>query len=71
MKRSQDLEEVYHDCGQFYVFRVEQFKNIGKLVTDNTVGMVIPELEVQDIDNETDWELAEAKYQLLKKKGRL
>ena len=40
-------------------------------MTDNTVGMVIPELEVQDIDNETDWELAEAKYQLLKKKGRL
>ena len=71
MKRSQDLEEVYHDCGQFYVFRVDQFKNSRKLVTDNTVGMVIPELEVQDIDNETDWELAEAKYQLLKKKGRL
>ena len=71
MKRSQDLEEVYHDCGQFYVFRVEQFKNTRKLVTDNTVGMVIPGLEVQDIDNETDWELAEAKYQLLKKKGRL
>ena len=71
MKRSQDLEEVYHDCGQFYVLRVEQFKKSRKLVTDNTVGMVIPELEVQDIDNETDWELAEAKYQLLKKKGRL
>ena len=71
MKRSQDLEEIYHDCGQFYVFRVESFEKEKKLVTDNTAGMIISELEVQDIDNETDWELAEMKYRLLKEKGRL
>lgn len=71
MKRSQDLEEIYHDCGQFYVFRVEAFEKEKKLVTDNTAGMIISELEVQDIDNETDWELAEMKYRLLKEKGRL
>ena len=71
MKRSQDLEEIYHDCGQFYVFRVETFEKEKKLVTDNTVGMIISELEVQDIDNETDWQLAEMKYRLLKEKGRL
>lgn len=71
MKRSQDLEEIYHDCGQFYVFRVESFEKEKKLVTDNTAGMIISELEVQDIDNETDWELAEMKYCLLKEKGRL
>lgn len=71
MKRSQDLEEIYHDCGQFYVFRVEAFEKEKKLVTDNTAGMIISELEVQDIDNETDWQLAEMKYRLLKEKGRL
>ncbi len=71
MKRSQDLEEIYHDCGQFYAFRVERFMKSKKLVTDNTAGMIIPALEVQDIDNETDWELAEVKYRLLKEKGRL
>ena len=71
MKRSQDLEEIYHDCGQFYVFRVEAFEKEKKLVTNNTAGMIISELEVQDIDNETDWELAEMKYRLLKEKGRL
>lgn len=71
MKRSQDLEEIYHDCGQFYVFRVESFEKEKKLVTDNTAGMIISELEVQDIDNETDWELAEVKYRFLKEKGRL
>ena len=61
MKRAQDLEEIYHDCGQFYVFRVETFEKEKKLVTDNTAGMIISELEVQDIDNETDWQLAEMK----------
>lgn len=71
MKRSQDLEEIYHDCGQFYVFRVETFEKEKKLVTDNTAGMIISGLEVQDIDNETDWQLAEMKYRLLKEKGRL
>lgn len=71
MKRSQDLEEICHDCGQFYVFRVETFEKEKKLVTDNTAGMIISELEVQDIDNETDWQLAEMKYRLLKEKGRL
>ena len=71
MKRSQDLEEIYHDCGQFYAFRVAPFEKEKKLVTDNTAGMIISELEVQDIDNETDWQLAEMKYRLLKEKGRL
>lgn len=71
MKRSQDLEEIYHDCGQFYAFRVDSFQKEKKLVTNNTAGLIISELEVQDIDNETDWELAEMKYHLLKEKGRL
>lgn len=71
MKRSQDLEEIYHDCGQFYAFRVETFEKERKLVTENSAAMIISELEVQDIDNETDWQLAEMKYHLLKEKGRL
>lgn len=71
MKRSQDLEEIYHDCGQFYAFRVETFEKERKLVTENSAAMIISELEVQDIDNETDWQLAEMKYCLLKEKGRL
>ena len=71
MKRSQDLEEIYHDCGQFYAFKVQRFSKSKRLVTENTAGLIISELEVQDIDNETDWELAEIKYRLLKEKGIL
>lgn len=64
--RSQDLEKIYHDVGQFYFFNVEKFKKTGKLVTENTGPVIINELEMQDIDNETDWKLAELKYQLLR-----
>ena len=37
-----------------------------KLLTSNTGGIIISELDAQDIDTETDWKLAELKYQLSK-----
>lgn len=66
--RSQDLEPHYHDVGQFYVFRTEAFKHNRKLMLGNILPMVISELEVQDIDNQTDWEIAEMKYRIMKEK---
>ncbi|MBR5566451.1 MAG: pseudaminic acid cytidylyltransferase [Roseburia sp.] len=65
-KRSQDIEAMYHDCGQFYCFEVERFMETKKLVTENTRPIIVSELEVQDIDNEIDWKLAELKYQMMK-----
>ena len=60
--RSQDLEPLYHDCGQFYVFRADVYS--GKAVgTGIKRPVIMPEEEVQDIDNESDWNLAEIKYQ--------
>lgn len=67
-KRSQDIQEMYHDCGQFYCFKVEEFFRNKALVTENTKPIIVPELEVQDIDNESDWKMAEMKYQLMKQK---
>lgn len=69
MARSQDLQKIYHDVGQFYVFDVERFKDTKKLVTKNTGAIVIDEMEMQDIDNEVDWKLAELKFQLLKERN--
>ena len=66
-KRSQDLPPAFHDCGQFYFFKCDEFLKTGKLVTDNTIGLEVPESEVQDIDNEEDWKIAEMKYDLLRK----
>ncbi len=63
--RSQDLPPSYHDCGQFYFLRCEPLLQKKMLFTDFTVPMEIPESEVQDIDNEEDWKLAEIKYSFL------
>ena len=63
--RSQDLEQHYHDAGQFYVFRTEAFGRNRKLMTGNILPLELSELEAQDIDNLTDWALAEQKYGFL------
>lgn len=65
LKRSQDLTPAYHDCGQFYFFNAERFVKSKKLLTDNTIPLIVPESEVQDIDNLEDWKLAEIKYSFL------
>ena len=64
-RRSQDLPPAYHDAGQFYFFRTAAFLEGGQLVGANTVGIEVDEMEVQDIDTEQDWQLAELKYRLL------
>lgn len=60
--RSQDLEPYYHDCGQFYCCRTEPFYQYQTTDLPHMVPMVMSELEVQDIDNLDDWEIAELKY---------
>lgn len=63
--RSQDLEKLYHDTGQFYLLKVSKLHQNKSLVPSNTGAIIISELEAQDIDNEKDWKLAELKYELL------
>lgn len=63
--RSQDLPIAFHDCGQFYFFEVESFLKHKKLFTEFSVPFEMPESEVQDIDNEEDWKVAEIKYTFL------
>lgn len=65
LARSQDLEPFYHDAGQFYGLRVESFLEQKKMVMEKTLPLVLPESEVQDIDTEEDWRIAEAKYRAL------
>lgn len=66
--RSQDLTTTYHDCGQFYFLNTAAFLKSKKLFTDFTVPYEIPESEVQDIDNDEDWKVAEIKYTFLQDK---
>jgi len=66
--RSQDLEKEFHDVGQFYCFKVEAYKRNQKLMLGKILPYVIPEMEVQDIDTESDWQIAEIKYQAMEKR---
>ncbi len=65
-KRSQDLMPAYHDAGQFYWLKIKNFLHGKKLFTDNSWPIEIPESEVQDIDNEEDWKIAEMKYKIIR-----
>jgi len=63
--RSQDLPKRYHDAGMFYWLRPDLFKTMPLLFGSNSGALEISELECQDIDNPSDWQIAELKYQLL------
>ena len=63
--RSQDLPPAFHDCGQFYFLKTEAFFEHKKMFPDLTVPFEVPESEVQDIDSEEDWKIAEIKYSFL------
>lgn len=65
--RSQDLEPIYHDCGQFYMCNVKKFLEKHSLILPRTKPYELPDEEVQDIDTMSDWEIAEAKYNVLHK----
>jgi pseudaminic acid cytidylyltransferase len=62
--RTQDLQKSFHDAGMFYFFDVNIFLITQSLRTNNSFAIEIDENLTQDIDNETDWKLAELKYKL-------
>jgi len=65
--RSQDFEKAYFDAGQFYWMNAENILTHRSIFSQNSGGIVIDNLFVQDIDNYNDWRIAELKYKLLKK----
>ena len=65
LTRSQDLEQRFHDAGQFYWMNTKQCLKKKAILTDNSGSIVITEMEGQDIDTNIDWKLAELKYELL------
>lgn len=66
LSRSQDLPDSFHDAGQFYWCNWVLLLQEGQMFTQNSAGIILDEIQVQDIDNLTDWKLAELKYQLSK-----
>jgi N-acylneuraminate cytidylyltransferase len=62
--RTQDLETIYHDAGQFYCFRTDAYIAAKGIITSGILPIVLGENSVQDIDTEDDWALAEMKYKM-------
>ena len=58
--RSQDLEEAFHDAGQFYWKQTSLIINKKEFVKKGFIELKT--IEVQDIDNESDWKMAEIKF---------
>jgi pseudaminic acid cytidylyltransferase len=57
--RSQDLEEAYHDAGQFYWGRSSAWLAGKPIFSPDAAPVILPRHRVQDIDTPEDWESAE------------
>jgi len=57
--RSQDLEEGWHDAGQFYWGNALAWLEHRPLFSHDSAPVVLPRHRVQDIDTVEDWERAE------------
>ena len=67
-KRSQDLQEAYHDAGQFYWGTKDAWMSGEPIFGLNSRPVILPRSHVQDIDTMEDWEQAELLMQVLNSK---
>lgn len=67
--RSQDLEEAWHDAGQFYLARAETWASGLGVFAPGAVGVDLPQHRVVDIDTPDDWTRAEALFALSRGRG--
>lgn len=65
--RSQDLEDAYHDVGQFYWGKKRAFLEGLPLFSKHSKAVLIPRARAQDIDTAEDWEFAESLYYIQEK----
>lgn len=59
LKRSQDLQKIWHDSGQFYLATVKDWMDTENPFFSTCRGVPVDFLEAQDIDTESDWKRAE------------
>lgn len=63
--RSQDLEEAYHDAGQFYFGTSEAWLNAEPIFAKHSTAVILPRHLVQDIDTLEDFRRAELMFKVL------
>jgi pseudaminic acid cytidylyltransferase len=60
--RSQDLNENFHDAGQFYWGKSTAFAAQRPLFSERSASIILPRYRVHDIDTPEDWETAERSW---------
>lgn len=68
--RSQDLEESFHDAGQFYWGKGEAWLNESIIFAQHSLPLILPRYRVQDIDTAEDWERAECMFKAIHSTSR-
>lgn len=68
--RSQDLEEAYHDAGQFYWGRRNAWLEEKKIFSTESIPVILPRYRVQDIDTIEDWQCAELMFESIMKRDK-
>lgn len=63
--RSQDLEEAWHDAGQFYWGQAQAWLVHKPLFSLDAAPVLLPRHRVQDIDTSEDWDRAEWMFKSL------
>jgi N-acylneuraminate cytidylyltransferase len=63
--RSQDLEEAWHDAGQFYWGTAHAWTSGKPIFSLESSPVVLPRHRVQDIDTPEDWDRAELMFAAL------
>jgi N-acylneuraminate cytidylyltransferase len=66
-RRSQDLEEAFHDAGQFYWGRASAWLAEKTIFSPDASPVLLPRHQVQDIDTMEDWLRAELMFHSWKK----
>ena len=69
--KSLDLEEAYHDAGQFYWGKAQAFKDELPIFSEKATPYILPRYLVQDIDTMEDLIRAEAMHRVLQETGLL
>ena len=62
-QRTQDLDQYFHDAGQFYWGNKRLWKSSNSIL-ENCAAIEIPNSRIQDIDTPEDWERAEIMHNI-------
>lgn len=64
--RSQDLEEAWHDAGQFYWGNAKAWLAGLPIFSERSAPIILPRNRVQDIDTPEDWARAELMFNYIR-----